>query len=315
MFARLRQKWKLSTQQFTIVFIVFGCTGLTAAYLTKAITRLLGMGPETHWAWKVSLRLGMLLVGYQFLLLFYGFIFGQWKFFWNYEKKLLTKLGILKTKSQSENSRSQNVNRKSENVNQTSKNQRSDIRLAIFASGTGTNAEKIIQHFEHHPSVKVALIVSNKPAAGVLTIAAKNNIDILIIEKENFFRGNGYVDELKAAAIDFIILAGFLWKVPETLINAFPNRIINIHPALLPNYGGKGMYGNFVHEAVINAKEKISGITIHYVDGHYDNGDIILQARCEVTETDTPETLAKKIHALEHEYYPKVIEEVLSNVQ
>jgi phosphoribosylglycinamide formyltransferase-1 len=99
--------------------------------------------------------------------------------------------------------------------------------------------------------------------------------------------------------------------VPETLINAFPNRIINIHPALLPNYGGKGMYGNFVHEAVINAKEKISGITIHYVDGHYDNGDIILQARCEVDETDTPETLAKKIHALEHEYYPKVIEEVV----
>jgi len=160
--------------------------------------------------------------------------------------------------------------------------------------------------------VRFALVVSNKPDAGVLKIAEANNIPALIIEKEKFFRGNAYVDELKAAGIDFIVLAGFLWKLPSSLIKAYPKKIINIHPALLPKYGGKGMYGHFVHEAVIAAREKESGITVHYVDDHYDNGDIIFQAKCEVEETDTPETLAKKIQALEHRYFPVVVAETAS---
>jgi len=184
-------------------------------------------------------------------------------------------------------------------------------KIAIFASGAGTNAEKIIEKFKAHSSVSVSLIVCNKPEAGVLQIAEKNHIPAILIEKEKFFRGNGYVDELNELGIDFIVLAGFLWKLPDALIKAYSKKIINIHPALLPKYGGKGMYGQFVHESVLNNKEKESGISIHWVDEHYDNGDIIFQAKCPVLENDTPGSLAQRIHKLEHEYYPKVIEELL----
>jgi phosphoribosylglycinamide formyltransferase 1 len=185
------------------------------------------------------------------------------------------------------------------------------VHLAIFASGAGSNAQKIIDHFRGHGSVKVSLIVSNKPGTGVLAIAEREGIDSLLIEKETFFRGDAYVELLKEKQIDFIVLAGFLWKVPEALIAAFSNKIVNIHPALLPKYGGKGMYGSHVHEAVIANKETESGITIHYVDGHYDHGDIIFQAKCVVSPDDTPESLAQKIHALEHANFPLIIEKVL----
>ncbi|MCW3093008.1 MAG: phosphoribosylglycinamide formyltransferase [Ferruginibacter sp.] len=190
------------------------------------------------------------------------------------------------------------------------------IRVAIFASGAGSNAQKIIEQMylsakKGEEVFRVDLIVSNKPDAGVLSIAAKNNIDTLLIDKERFFRGDGYVAELKKAGIQFIILAGFLWKVPVSLIRAFPNKIVNIHPALLPKYGGKGMYGDKVHAAIIAAGEKESGITIHYVDELYDHGNIIFQATCSVSENDTPETLAQKIHLLEHKHFPEVIEDLL----
>jgi phosphoribosylglycinamide formyltransferase-1 len=184
-------------------------------------------------------------------------------------------------------------------------------KIAVFASGAGSNAAKIIEKFKGYSSVTVSLVVCNKPGAGVLQIAEKNKIPTLLIDKEKFFRGNGYVDELKEKGIDLIVLAGFLWKLPGALIKAYPKKIINIHPALLPKYGGKGMYGQFVHETVLANKEKESGITIHYVDEHYDNGDIIFQAKCEVLENDTPDSLAQRIHKLEHEYYPKVIENLL----
>lgn len=184
-------------------------------------------------------------------------------------------------------------------------------RIAIFASGAGSNAQKIIEHFSEHPSVEVALIVCNKPHAGVLNIAAAHSIETLLIEKEQFFRGDGYVPFLKEHKINWIILAGFLWKIPSMLIKAYPQHIINIHPALLPKYGGKGMYGHHVHEAVIAANETESGITIHYVDEQYDHGDTIFQARCEVKKDDTPETLVQRIHALEHQHYPQVIEQLL----
>jgi len=183
-------------------------------------------------------------------------------------------------------------------------------KIAIFASGAGSNAQKIIDRFKNSDVVKISLIVCNKPGAGVLAIAAKENIPVLIIEKEKFFHANPYTDELKEKKIDLIVLAGFLWKIPDRLIKAFPRKIINIHPALLPKFGGKGMYGNFVHQAVINAGEIESGITIHYVDEHYDNGDTIFQARCAVLESDTPESLAQRIHLLEHAHYPAVIEQL-----
>lgn len=184
-------------------------------------------------------------------------------------------------------------------------------QIAIFSSGAGSNAKKIIDHLlskeKNNFRPVVSLIVCNKPEAGVLNIAAENNIPVLLIDKEKFFRGNAYIDELKAANIDFIVLAGFLWKLPEALIKAFRGKMINIHPALLPKYGGKGMYGNFVHEAVIANKEKESGITIHYVDEVYDHGQIILQATCLVSEDDTPETLAKKVQLLEHRHFPAAV--------
>jgi phosphoribosylglycinamide formyltransferase-1 len=183
--------------------------------------------------------------------------------------------------------------------------------IAVFASGAGTNAANIIQYFKQTQSANVALIVSNNSNAGVLNIAEQNNIPSLIIEKEKFFRGDGYVPELKSFEIDFIVLAGFLWKIPTPVINAYPNKIINIHPALLPKYGGKGMYGNFVHEAVLSAKDKESGITIHFVDEFYDNGKTIFQTTCPVYENDTTESLAKRIHELEYRYFPKVIEELI----
>ncbi|HLF47354.1 MAG TPA: phosphoribosylglycinamide formyltransferase [Chitinophagaceae bacterium] len=192
-------------------------------------------------------------------------------------------------------------------------------QIAIFASGAGSNAEKIIQHFAVTDSNRksaiatIAMIISNKPGAGVLKIAEANNIPVLIIEKEKFYRGDGYISELKSAKIDFIVLAGFLWKIPSLLIKAFPQKIINIHPALLPAYGGKGMYGQHVHEAVIANKEKESGISIHYVDDHYDHGPVIFQARCPVMENDTAESLARRILQLEHEYFPNVIERILTD--
>lgn len=186
--------------------------------------------------------------------------------------------------------------------------------IVVFASGAGSNAQQIINYFKNSKEVKVALIVCNKPTAGVVDIANMEGIPVLLIEKEKFFRGDGYVPDLQNIQTDLIVLAGFLWKMPAAVIDAFPKRIINIHPALLPKYGGKGMYGQYVHESVLNAGEVESGITVHYVDEHYDNGDIIFQTACPVLDNDTPEKLAQRIHQLEHLYYPKVVEEVLKNL-
>ena len=187
--------------------------------------------------------------------------------------------------------------------------------IAIFASGTGTNAANIIQYFQQKKTAKVVLIVCNNQFAGALKIAEANSIHSLIIQKEKFFKGDAYIPELKNAGIDFIVLAGFLWKIPALIINEYRDNIINIHPALLPKFGGKGMYGNFVHEAVLSAKEKESGITIHFVDEFYDNGKTIFQTTCPVYETDTTESLAKRIHELEYKYFPKVIEELIEKKQ
>lgn len=184
-------------------------------------------------------------------------------------------------------------------------------KIAVFASGTGSNAARIIDFFRNHPKIEIALIVCNKPGAGVLDIAEKEHIPRLLIEREPFFRGNAYVDELKQKGINFIVLAGFLWKIPLRLIEAFPHRIINIHPALLPKYGGKGMYGAFVHEAVKAAGDKETGITVHYVDEDYDHGSTILQVTCSLEEADTPASIARKVHQLEYAHFPVIIERVV----
>ncbi len=181
-------------------------------------------------------------------------------------------------------------------------------KLAIFASGKGSNADKIIQHFANHNNIHISLIVSNKQQAGVLEIAHRNNIPTLLVEKKKFMETDEYVQLIKNQGITHIVLAGFLLKVPDNLINVYNNKIINIHPALLPAYGGKGMYGEHVHQAVIQAGEKESGITIHLVDEEYDHGKTLFQSKVDVDTNDTPETLAEKIHRLEHQHYPSVIE-------
>ena len=183
--------------------------------------------------------------------------------------------------------------------------------IAIFASGEGTNAQTIIDYFKSSKNIKIALIVSNKSNANVLNRAKNNHIATLIIDKHSFCETNEVIDVLKKINIDLIVLAGFLWMIPENLIKAFPNKIVNIHPALLPKFGGKGMYGMNVHKAVIEAKEKESGISIHFVNEKYDEGKIIAQYKCEVSENDTAETLAQKIQQLEHEHFPKVIGNIL----
>jgi phosphoribosylglycinamide formyltransferase 1 len=185
--------------------------------------------------------------------------------------------------------------------------------LVLFASGAGSNAKQIINYFQGSEKARVALVVCNKPGAGVIEVAEQAGIPLLMIEKDRFFNGDGYTRELKAVSADLLVLAGFLWKVPQTLIDAYPRAIINIHPALLPKFGGKGMYGQYVHQSVINSGEVESGITIHYVDEHYDNGDIIFQTGCPVLPGDSTETLAQRVHLLEHMHYARVVDGLLEN--
>lgn len=180
--------------------------------------------------------------------------------------------------------------------------------LAIFASGSGSNAENIINFFMQHEDICVKLVLSNKKDAYVHKRAKSLNVTSLTFTREQFYDSLHVVDLLKDNSIDGIVLAGFLWLVPNSLIRAFPNKIINIHPALLPKYGGKGMYGMNVHKSVIENGESESGITIHYVNEEYDEGKILFTAKCTVTPDDTPESLAEKIHLLEYKYFPVVIE-------
>lgn len=186
--------------------------------------------------------------------------------------------------------------------------------IAIFASGSGTNAENIIKYFSNKNTAKVSLVLSNKREAFVLKRATAHHIDSVFFEYKEFYTTGKVFERLLLNKIDFVVLAGFLWLVPENILNNYNKRIINIHPALLPDYGGKGMYGEKVHRSVVENHEPESGITIHYVNQQYDAGDIIFQARCTVDNSDTPETLASKVHALEYEYYPVVIEELISNL-
>jgi len=181
-------------------------------------------------------------------------------------------------------------------------------RLALFASGSGTNAENIIRYFQNEPQIKVSCICTNRPDAFVINRAKRYDVPVLIFSRTEFYQTENILNYLLENKIDWIILAGFLWLVPSYLIDHFPNRIINIHPALLPKFGGKGMYGHHVHQAVIDQKEPVSGITIHFVNHDYDRGSIIFQATCPVEPGDTPDSLAARVHELEYEFFPKIIE-------
>ena len=184
-------------------------------------------------------------------------------------------------------------------------------RIVIFASGSGTNAENLIRYFQSNQTISVVLVLTNNPFANVLDRCKRLKVSAFSFNKIALTDGD-VLNLLKASKPDLVVLAGFLWKFPESILNEFPNKVINVHPALLPKYGGKGMYGMYVHDAVVANKDTETGITIHYVNEHYDEGAIIFQAKCDVNSNDTANDVASKIHALEMEHFPKVVEKLLS---
>ena len=184
-------------------------------------------------------------------------------------------------------------------------------RIVIFASGSGTNAENLIKFFHNRENASVIQVLTNNPHAKVIDRCNKLKTSCLCFNRTAFYKTSHVLDILKNTNPDLIVLAGFLWKFPENILNTFPNKVINVHPALLPKYGGKGMYGSHVHDAVVANNEKETGITIHYVNEHYDEGDIIFQAECEVLPTDSAKDVAAKIHELEMEHFPKIVNSLL----
>lgn len=325
MFERLQQKWKVNGWRLLLILVTFALGGSLCGWLGRQVLGLFEIESNIV---RIPLYIILVTILWPFCVILISIPFGQFMFFRSYLKKMgrrmsgrHTENSIQKTEAGIQHSEPVKTNtlKQAENIHQpltssVTSNQ-PVTTVAIFASGAGSNAQKVIDHFRSSKTVKIGLIVCNKPGAGVLNIAEKEHIPVLLIEKEAFFRGNGYLDELKAAGIDFIVLAGFLWKVPATLTAAYSNRIVNIHPALLPRYGGKGMYGMHVHEAIIAAGEQESGITIHYVDNVYDNGDVIFQATCAIEPGDTASILAQKVHLLEHAHYPRIIEQVIDHLQ
>lgn len=285
MFEKLKQRWGTNGINLLLIIATFALGGSLCGYAGRKILMLTGLEKGALW---VILYILLVTLLWPLCVLLISIPLGQFAFFRRYLKKVWGKM----------TGRKANDNRTITNI-------------AIFASGAGSNADEIIKYFEANKNTKIALIFCNKAGAGVLTIAQKAGIPSLLIEKERFFNGDNYLPELVKHNIDFIVLAGFLWKIPVPLIQAYPKKIVNVHPALLPKYGGKGMYGNRVHEAVIAAGEKESGISIHYVDEIYDHGETIFQAKCEVTVNDNPGSLAQKIHVLEHANYPVVIAELI----
>lgn len=187
--------------------------------------------------------------------------------------------------------------------------------IAIFASGTGSNARKIIEYFKNKADIDVKLVLSNKSSAPVLDMARSHGISTLTFDRNNFYKTEGLLEQLHQYQTDFIVLAGFLWLVPPYLVRAYTGKIVNIHPALLPKYGGPGMYGRHVHEAVKKAGETESGMTIHFVNEAYDEGDIIFQASCRLQPEDSPEDIAKRVLKLEHEHFAPVIEQLITKHQ
>ena len=183
-------------------------------------------------------------------------------------------------------------------------------KLLLFASGTGSNVENIIQYFKNNATIKIVGVFTNNPIAKVLDIAKKNSISTIIFSKEEF-NGGLILEKIQDLQPDLIVLAGFLWKMPEQIVAAYPNKIINIHPALLPKYGGKGMYGLKVHQNVLDNQEKETGITIHYVNEHYDEGELIFQQKIDIEDCASADAIASKIHELEHKHFPEVIEKLL----
>ena len=285
MWNKLKAKWKVKDLQLVLILFTFALGGSSCGYLARWTLSFLSI--ENQFV-KAPVYILLLTAYWPICVLAISIPMGQFAFFRNYLLRVFKWFGKKRASQEKK-------------------------RLAIFASGTGSNAEVIANYFKGHPGVEIALIVSNNPQAGVLQMAGRKNIPTLLLEKNRFTKGDAYVQPLRDAAIDLIVLAGFLWKIPVPLIQSFPGKIVNIHPALLPKYGGKGMYGLHVHEAVIAHKETESGITIHVVDELYDHGPILFQEKCPVAPADTPALLQQKVQALEHRHFAPVIERMLSS--
>lgn len=309
MLKKLQHRWNVNGLNLTLILINFAVGGSVCGIIGRKIMGFTGIDKGFSW---VILYILILTLIWPVCVLLTSIPLGQFSFFRNYIGKILNRFRGKVVEQPVSAGIHQGDRSKSSSLSHS--NEQGEItQLAIFASGAGSNAKKIITHFKNNPLVKVVLLVSNKPGVGAIQIAKDYNIHTVIIEKDRFFNGDGYCPVLQQHSINYIILAGFLWKIPLSILKAWPSCIINIHPALLPKYGGKGMYGAKVHEAVIANKETESGISIHYVDEVYDNGEIIRQVSCPVSANDTPETLANKIHELEHAHYPLVIEAIIKS--
>lgn len=294
MIKRLKEKWQVGLGRLILILVTFTIGGSLTGLIGRKIMAITGI--EVWWLYYPVYIVMMTLI-WPAMVILVSIPLGQYPFFTQYLKKMFSRFTPNRVYAKSGLIATAHAGLPK--------------KIAIFASGNGSNAQKIIDYFRHSKEIVVTCILYNKSTAGVKDIAVKEKIQSIFLEKNAFFETDQYIMLLKKLEIDLLVLAGFLWKVPDSFIKAFPGAIINIHPALLPDYGGKGMYGNRVHEAVIANKEAFSGITIHFVDEHYDNGDIILQAKCPVLADDTPETLAQRIHLLEHANYPLVIETLL----
>jgi formyltetrahydrofolate-dependent phosphoribosylglycinamide formyltransferase len=284
MFTRLKNRWKVNSLNLVLIICTFALGGSACARVGKGILNLTSLEQGFLW-WFIYIILITLL--WPICVLLISIPLGQFVFFKNYIQRIGAKL--------------------------FNKKNASDTKIAIFASGKGSNAENIIQFGKKTGLFSISVIVTNNQNAGVVDVAKRYNIQCVTISANDLEQPESLLLTLQNSSIKWIILAGFLKKIPATLISAFSGKIINIHPALLPEFGGVGMYGNRVHQAVISSGKKESGITIHWVDEHYDNGDIIFTAKCDVLPNDTPETLETRVRSLEILHYPKVIAECIKN--
>lgn len=313
MFEKLQSKWKVSAGRLLLILITFAVGGSLCGIAGRNIMGLTKIEKGVLW---FVVYVMVVTVIWPLCVITVSIPLGQFVFFRNYIRKLFGRMG---------GRRKLTEGGKYIKGEKHMEDERRGLNIAIFASGAGTNAEKIIQDLPELMQTgiianicgaTVGLIITNNPDAGVLNIASLNSVpsEILDLKSQSADQqAEAYLSVLHKYKIDFIVLAGYLKKIPAGVINAYPQKIVNIHPALLPAYGGAGMYGKRVHEAVIRAGGKESGISIHYVDEIYDNGEIIFQAKCKIDENETPETLAEKIHVLEHRHYTEVIADILQS--
>jgi formyltetrahydrofolate-dependent phosphoribosylglycinamide formyltransferase len=285
MLKKLQQRWKVNSWNLLLIITTFAMGGSACAYLSRVFLEYAGINKNGLGA---LLYITLITLLWPICVLIISIPLGQFSFFKSYLHRVWMKL-----------------------TGKSKKKVSSAFKIAIFASGKGTNANNIISYFENITNIEIGLVITNNPSSGVINIAKAQSIPCHVLVDNEWQNGKELCKLLEKEQIQLIVLAGYLKKIPNDLIKKFNGKIINIHPALLPKYGGKGMYGSNVHRAVIAANEKQSGITIHFVDEVYDNGEIIFQQSCNILPSDSAESLAQKIHQLEHVFFPKVIHEVI----